>query len=396
MNQPITTESVISYDQCRRKAYFLLHGELPRNTHDLDLVIASRTAANRARHLKTLKDQSLVTEDESISFVSTEDLVAVCDAVVRKPTTIGKRIRIENEPHLVVGTSSISKEHKLAVAYAGHVFKQTKQKSPSHGVVVPLAGGTRRVKLPPLYSHVRAIVDKLREFTHESADVPPLLLCSACPTCPFRDHCRSEAEETDNLTLFARMSPKLITKYATRGVFTVNQLSFLFRPRRARKRSPVAKPSFDLELQALAIRTKKIYLNEQPALHERPVELYLDIEGIPEQEFYYLIGLLVKKQDGVTMHSFWADTASDERRIFQECAETIGAFPADTPLYHYGSYEKRAFQKVEDRHGIKCDAVIERLVNRVFPAGVPKRCLSSFSMEAGLIECGELVGLLKS
>ena len=87
------------------------------------------------------------------------------------------------------------------------------------------------------------------------------------------------------------MNPKLLRQYAKKGVFTVNQLSYLFKPRRRRRRSPVAQPSFNIELQALAIRTNKIYLHEPPSLEDHPVEFYLDIEGIPDQEFHYLIGL---------------------------------------------------------------------------------------------------------
>ena len=158
------------------------------------------------------------------------------------------------------------------------------------------------------------------------------------------------------------MAPKLLRRYARKGVFTVNQLSYLFKPRRRRKRSPAVQPSFNIELQALAIRTKKIYLHEPPTLEAQPVELYLDIEGIPDQDFHYLIGLLIKNRDSITMQSFWADTSDDERRIFQECVEAANAFP-DAPIYHYGSYEPRAFQNAAKTHGIHCTAFLDRLIN---------------------------------
>lgn len=47
-----------------------------------------------------------------------------------------------------------------------------------------------------------------------------------------------------------------------------------------------------LELQALMIRTGKIYLKENPEILRLPTELFLDIEGIPERQNFYLIGLL--------------------------------------------------------------------------------------------------------
>src|SRR4030095_11681806 len=37
-----------------------------------------------------------------------------------------------------------------------------------------------------------------------------------------------------------------------------------------------------VELQALAIREKKIYLQELPAMSRQPVELFVDMEGVPD------------------------------------------------------------------------------------------------------------------
>ena len=62
----------------------------------------------------------------------------------------------------------------------------------------------------------------------------------------------------------------------------------------------------------MAIRTGKIYIQELPELSRQPVELFLDIESVPDQGVYYLIGLLVCDKDASTYHSFWADTLQDE------------------------------------------------------------------------------------
>ena len=50
---------------------------------------------------------------------------------------------------------------------------------------------------------------------------------------------------------------------------------------------------FNPELQALALCTGKTYLHQLPQLSRQPIEVFLDIEGIPDRDFYYLIGLLV-------------------------------------------------------------------------------------------------------
>jgi len=374
MNHFITTESVTAYALCLRRAFFVLRSEPEGLPHEYERVLDERAAGRRSQYLDDLPDNELPAFQRSNTesplagrfdptrMVAAEDLVAACDALVKKAPEGGKA-HAHYEPHLVVGTHMVSREHKLALAYAGYVVGQVKRYLPAAGFIVPIDGRPRLVRLPPLYPSIRSIVNSLRQFVNQPAtDVPPLYLSHKCATCPFHDRCLHEAEEADSITLLERMSPKLLRRYAKKGVFTVNQLSYLFKPRRHRKRSPAAQPSFNIELQALAIHTNKIYLHEPPTLEEQPVELYLDVEGIPDQGFQYLIGLLIKNRASITMQSFWADTSDDERRIFKECVEAATLFP-DAPIYHYGSYEPHAFQNAATKHGIDCAAFIDRLVN---------------------------------
>ena len=169
-------------------------------------------------------------------------------------------------------------------------------------------------------------------------------------------------ERTDSLFLLDKMTPKLAAKYQKKGIFTLTQLSYVYRPRRRRKGAGKVPTPFNPELQALAIREKKIYLHERPSLPQHPVELFLDIEGIPDQGFNYLVGLLVKQGDTTEMHSFWADGPADERRIFEQGLALAAAYP-DAPIYHYGAYERRALERVASQHGIDCDGILGRLVN---------------------------------
>ncbi len=63
------------------------------------------------------------------------------------------------------------------------------------------------------------------------------------------------------------MTPKSIRQYERKGIFTVKQLSYLFKPRKRKKRAKNPPPiTHNIELQALAIRTDKIYLQEIPSL----------------------------------------------------------------------------------------------------------------------------------
>ena len=128
------------------------------------------------------------------------------------------------------------------------------------------------------------------------------------------------------MTLLDRMTPPLIRKNNKKGIFTVKQLSFLFRPRRRRKRRPSA--VFSPELQALAIRTNKIYFTQLQSFDRSKAELFLDFEGIPDERFTYLAGLLIADGNGITHHSFWADNKPGEQTIWKGLVKTLNRYPS--------------------------------------------------------------------
>src|SRR5260370_9608023 len=107
------------------------------------------------------------------------------------------------------------------------------------------------------------------------------------------------------------MTPKLMRKYHDKGIFTVKKLSHLFKPRRSRKKAK-RQVRHSLELQSLAIRTGKVHVDHLPELPCSPMELFLDIEGVPDRDFHYLAGLLVCRAGEAEYDSFCADYPTRE------------------------------------------------------------------------------------
>jgi hypothetical protein len=90
------------------------------------------------------------------------------------------------------------------------------------------------------------------------------------------------------------MNEKERTKYNSKGIFTVTQLSYTFRPRRRPKRLRDKREKYHHSLKALAIREKKIHIVGTPELKINGTPIYMDVEGVPDRDFYYLIGMLSK------------------------------------------------------------------------------------------------------
>jgi predicted RecB family nuclease len=263
------------------------------------------------------------------------NLSASCDLLVRidQPSSLGKH---SFYPQLVAGTYSITDDQRFALSFAGHVLGFIQGNSPAYGQITTLDGVAHKVTLAERYRETASVLAELRGMAARDSTPPPIILNRHCPLCPFRAECRAKAKADDDLSQLDRMTPKVIRRYHKKGIFTVNQLSYLFRPRR-RRRGAGASPAFKLELQALAIRTGKIYLQTPPGIVRKPVEIFLDIEGIPDEQFQYLIGVLVRRGDKCLARSFWADSKEDEQRIWSDVRTVLDADP-DAPVVHYGSY----------------------------------------------------------
>src|SRR6516165_7939198 len=142
------------------------------------------------------------------------------------------------------------------------------------------------------------------------------------------------------------MGEKEIKRNARKGIFTVTQLSYTFRPRRRPKWARAAPRPHSFALQALALREKKIHINGTPELKKSPLRIYLDVEGLPDEHFHYLIGILI--DDGTTQafHSFWADSQDEQRYLVTQLVLLISKY-SDYTVYHYGNYESKALKALK-------------------------------------------------
>ncbi|MDP2796280.1 MAG: IS66 family transposase [Methanoregula sp.] len=374
MKTVINSEVVVAYFHCPRKAFLLLCSEDKKEPHEYVRIIENRANTNRVMYLNLLKrdnidvsdyDPDNVKKDNDFlieATLNTHDLESYCDVLTRVGSrqSFGKDIY---EPTIVVGTHTITKEQKIELAFVGHVLGQVQNKLPVIGTIIGADQQDHRVKLENIYKELRPIIKTLKEWiTTSLSEPPPVILNRQCPYCQFRNDCREKAETDNDLSLLDRMTPKLIRRYHKKGIFTVNQLSYLFKPRRSRKRTKKPVVHFNPELQALAIRTGKIYLQELPELPRHGVELFFDIEGIPDQNFDYLMGLLVCNNENNTYQSFWANTIQDEERIWGELLEKANEYP-EAPIYHYGNYELKTLNRLEKKYQRNCESFKNRLVN---------------------------------
>lgn len=360
---------VTAYGWCSRKAHLLNSTERPPSTPYVELLDRMKDRA-RAK-IKTQHPEAMTGErfDPMMGLhvlvdttLQSGDLEASCDLLTRLSDTLHTHLSIY-EPTVVSGTYQITSDQKLELAFVGLVLGQIQHQRPATGTIVNASGQAHRIKLDKHYPEVEEIIKSLRgNALRPSTPLPPVFLIDHCDCCIFHTDCLETAEKEDHLSLLARMTPKVARAYQKKGLFTVNQLSYTFRPRRSRKRRPSAPVQFKFELQALAIRTGQIYVQHLPKLPKLPVELFLDIEGLPDQGFDYLVGLLICEGDKISYHCFWADRRENELQMWEQALTLIGTYP-EAPIYHYGSYEPRAIERLIKVHQMDCTSPKTRLVN---------------------------------
>src|SRR5206468_605896 len=155
-----------------------------------------------------------------------------------------------------------------------------------------------------LYRQAEQVLDEVKRL-QAGGEPPRLTLNKHCQVCEFRQRCRQNAKEADDISLLGGVGEKELKRYHRKGLFTLTQLACTFRPRRTSKGAAQRK-NRQHALHAMAIRDRRIYLFGTPDLPDSPVQVYVDMEGLPDEGFVYLIGVLVVQEDKETRFSFWA------------------------------------------------------------------------------------------
>ena len=103
-------------------------------------------------------------------------------------------------------------------------------------------------------------------------------------------------------------------------------------------------------LQALAIRENKIHAVDIRAPSLEGTLVFLDVEGLPDRDFYYLIGIRVEAAEVSVQHSFWADNAKEEELTWNDFLAILSKI-TNPHLIHYGGYETSFPKRMRERHG---------------------------------------------
>jgi predicted RecB family nuclease len=355
---PITEEIVDAVLKCEMKAHLKLNSP-PHISSEISHWERSLRESYRKECNKRLRSmfqwhpgspdlQSLRNCDHELILdyrVALPEINARIDALVlrRRAST---RMGCPYIPIRFVPSERVSMFEKLLLAFDAIAVSKVFGKMPRLGRIIH--GRDYRAAAVPLLGLIRKVTNVLRVLSEQQAEnaSPPLALNKYCSECEFHSRCREIAVAKDDLSLLATLSPKQRKKQKDKGIFTVLQLSYTFRSPRHSAR-PLSK--HHPALKALAIRKNQIHVFGTPAFSLPQTPVYIDVEGNPDRDFYYLIGLRIPSESQPLRCSYWADTEEDEREIWASCLRTLSEL--DTPrLIHYGAYETQFLKRMRARY----------------------------------------------
>ncbi|MGC1891971.1 MAG: IS66 family transposase [Stellaceae bacterium] len=278
-------------------------------------------------------------------------------------------------PVLLLPRDKLDVSDSLMVCFGALALSQATGILADTGTLIYGEGHRRKtLKIGKHVAQTRQIIEAIAA-TCRGREPPPLVLNRHCAVCDFQPRCRGLAVERDDLSLLDAMTGKERAKYNAKGIFTIAQLSYGYRPRRRKRAKPDAErpaestnrvtPALrnDHKLKALAIKKNQIHVVGAPSLKFEGVPTFLDVEGMPDRDFYYLVGLRFESGGGAVERSFWADGLDGECVIWENCLRTLKAI-GNAQIVSYGAYEARFLRQMKERYISAPDDVefVDRLI----------------------------------
>jgi predicted RecB family nuclease len=374
----ITSDVVQAYLHCKYKGHLKLAKE-QGPTADYELLLKEQEEGVRgtavdmlvARHPGAIADRGiplvLVELKNRASLILdvtlAEDGLALTFDGLERVEGVSKLGDFHYIPILYFGSERIRQAQRDLLGLYGLILGDIQGRQPGSGLIVcGTAARVTRVNLPSGTRRMRQLLKELHEL-RQSQVAPRLTLNDHCPLCEFRERCHAKAATDDDLSLLRGLSEHEIRRQNSKGIFTVTQLSYTFRPRRRNKRETARSFPHFFALQALAVRENKVYVRGPLSLPSRTTSIYLDIEGVPDRGFHYLASIVVVENGNETQYSYWADRETDEVPMFSRVLDQLGRY-SEYVLFHFGSYETRALKQIKHRLPEHRQQLVEQVLSR--------------------------------
>ena len=294
-SNPITAAVFSAFVKCPTKAHLLAIGEPPPGTFFAD--IEARISSMYKRAKRRLRVGADVAEPLDFGQLwRSPDYATVthdvdCETAIYDfalpPHRPGRRQPQKLKPSgtfvpvLLSPWDKLDASDSLIVCFGALALSQATGILADTGTLIYGEGQRRKtVKIGEHVARTRQIIEAI-EASRQGQKPPPLVLNRHCAVCDFQPRCRDLAVERDDLSLLTAMTGKERAKCNAKGISTITQLSYGYRPRRRKRTKPDAEDSAksakraapvvknDHKLKALAIKKNQIHVVGAPVAKVR-------------------------------------------------------------------------------------------------------------------------------
>src|SRR6056300_1058640 len=210
-------------------------------------------------------------------------------------------------------------------------------------------------------------------FVEKSIDKTQPEKCSHCQICSWKEECEKIWIKEDNLNQIGGLTKIHLKKLLELKIDTATKLS----KQDPKKNIKGFKPEISYKLITQARLQKEYEKTQVPIFEPNPInlhgkkgfnslrepsscDLYFDIESVEDHVFpgglEYLFGIYYIEDEKEKFKAFWAHNKDEEKKniikFFEFTKSHFEKYPS-SKIYHYGSYETTALEKLTSYHKVK-------------------------------------------
>ncbi len=362
----VTNDILYSYINCQYKAYL-------KSKEEFGMVSEYQKLYDKLKENQTTNFENRLLKNEKLLYINnsvTQQFYK--EGIILKANFTNSNIDIVLDgieftkkktslPIFIAPFEKVTKLDKLFIALQANLI-QTYFNPPVECCKIIFGKDLRETKFN-ISTFSKTIKKTINDLTKclSNSTAPNYFKITHCQICEFQSNCHKKLIQRDDLSLLSSMKPREILQKNNRGIFSVKQLSYLFRP----KKNPYKKRGFLPELKAFAIRENKTLIQEMPNLEEIETEIFLDFEGTPDCNLYYLIGVIIRNDKIEKEYSFWANSKEEENSIFIQLINLLKPLKK-FKIYHYGSYEIQVLKKISKNMHADNQQFIKTLIDNSY------------------------------
>ncbi len=366
----ITNEVIESYINCQYKAERIFNNERGEKS-EFDTVLSKIYLKRRQDYFVNISTKYYNRIYDFIDFKK-----KYCDHFpywIKNPTIIedgvslsidafqitsNKNQVVELIPVLVISSEKVNKLNKLYLYVLCRYFTEYLMMNFKYAkIIYGHELKTLKIKVQQYISEGDKIYFGLKKLV-SNRNIFFALKKQHCLNCEFQIHCITILKEKDDLSLLGRISQKEINKLNNTGIFTIKQLSYKFKPKK-RKSTKLTERNV-LALKSLAIRENKTFVISKPEFPQVQHEIFIDFESLPDENYVYLIGLILWDGKKTEHKYYWAESKEYEESIFKNLFNFLLKFE-EYRLYHFGSFEIKELQKFNKKNDSRYDNIISQI-----------------------------------